>query len=90
MFLRLCETSHGNLTCGKAKAREIMDLFDKCKKFTRSLEVKEMGIYPYFRPIASAADTVVTIHGQELIMIGAISQIWINTFIAISHTMTMT
>jgi 8-amino-7-oxononanoate synthase len=48
-----------------------MDLFEKCKKFTRSLEVKEMGIYPYFRPISSAADTVVTIHGREMIMIGS-------------------
>ncbi|MFH2055742.1 MAG: aminotransferase class I/II-fold pyridoxal phosphate-dependent enzyme, partial [bacterium] len=48
-----------------------MDLFDKCKKFTRSSEVKEMGIYPYFRPISSAADTVVTIDGKELIMIGS-------------------
>jgi 8-amino-7-oxononanoate synthase len=48
-----------------------MDLFDKCKSFTRSLEVKEAGVYPYFRPISSAADTVVTIHGREMIMIGS-------------------
>jgi len=48
-----------------------MDLFDKCKSFTRSLEVKEAGFYPYFRPITSAADTVVTIHGREMIMIGS-------------------
>lgn len=48
-----------------------MDLFDKCKSFTRSLEVKEAGFYPYFRPISSAADTVVTIHGREMIMIGS-------------------
>ena len=48
-----------------------MDLFDKCKKFTRSLEVKEAGFYPYFRPITSAADSVVTIHGREMIMIGS-------------------
>jgi 8-amino-7-oxononanoate synthase len=48
-----------------------MDLFDKCKTFTRSLDIKEMGIYPYFRPISSAADTVVTIDGKELIMIGS-------------------
>ena len=48
-----------------------MDLFDKCKRFTRSLEVKEAGFYPYFRPISSAADSVVTIHGREMIMIGS-------------------
>jgi 8-amino-7-oxononanoate synthase len=48
-----------------------MDLFDKCKSFTRSLEVKEAGVYPYFRPISSASDTVVTIHGREMIMIGS-------------------
>ena len=48
-----------------------MDLFDKCKSFTRSLEVKEAGVYPYFRPISSASDTVVTINGREMIMIGS-------------------
>ena len=56
-----------------------MDLFDKCKKFTRSIEVKEMGVYPYFRPISSAADTVVTIGGREMIMIGSNNYLGLTT-----------
>ncbi|MCK4857086.1 MAG: pyridoxal phosphate-dependent aminotransferase family protein [candidate division Zixibacteria bacterium] len=56
-----------------------MDLFDKCNKFTRSLEVKAMGTYPYFRPISSAADTIVTIEGQELIMIGSNNYLGLTT-----------
>ena len=71
MFAFLCCIFPANLTRVDREASRKMDLFDKCKKFTRSLEVKEMGIYPYFRPISSAADTVVTIDGKELIMIGS-------------------
>jgi 8-amino-7-oxononanoate synthase len=56
-----------------------MDLFDKCKGFTRSLEVKEAGFYPYFRPISSAADTVVTINGREMIMIGSNNYLGLTT-----------
>ncbi len=48
-----------------------MDLFDKCKSFTRAREVMEAGFYPYFRPISSGQDTEVTIRGQRLIMIGS-------------------
>ena len=56
-----------------------MDVFEKCRAFTRSLEVKEMGIYPYFRPIESAADTVVTIQGREQIMIGSNNYLGLTT-----------
>jgi 8-amino-7-oxononanoate synthase len=56
-----------------------MDLFDKCKKFTRSMEVKDAGVYPYFRPISSATDTVVTIHGHEMIMIGSNNYLGLTT-----------
>lgn len=48
-----------------------MDLFDKCRQFTRAHEVMEAGLYPYFRAISSGQDTEVTIKGQRLIMIGS-------------------
>lgn len=48
-----------------------MDLFDKCKNFTRAKEVMALGIYPYFRAIESGADTEVTIDGRTLIMLGS-------------------
>ncbi len=47
------------------------DLFEKCRKFTAAREVMAMGVYPYFRVITSAPGTVVTVNGQDLIMIGS-------------------
>ncbi len=48
-----------------------MDLFSKCYNFTRAKEIIEAGIYPYFRPIESGADTQVVINGKPVIMIGS-------------------
>jgi len=43
----------------------------KGKNFTRSREIKALGLYPYFRPISSAQDTEVMIHGQKVLMLGS-------------------
>lgn len=48
-----------------------MDLFDKCLSFTRADEVKEMGIYPYFRVIEENEGPVVSIEGRKIIMAGS-------------------
>jgi 8-amino-7-oxononanoate synthase len=48
-----------------------VDLFDKCRQFTRAREVMEAGLYPYFRAISSGQDTEVVIKGQRMIMIGS-------------------
>jgi len=48
-----------------------LDLFNKCYNFTRAKEAIEAGIYPYFRPIESGADTQVVINGKPVIMIGS-------------------
>lgn len=56
-----------------------MDLFEKCRKFTRSHDVKEMGYYPYFRPISSAAETEVIIGGRKMIMIGSNNYLGLTT-----------
>ncbi len=48
-----------------------VDLFDKCHQFTAAREVMAMGIYPYFRVISSAPDTVVTVEGKKQLMIGS-------------------
>ncbi|MBI3872397.1 MAG: aminotransferase class I/II-fold pyridoxal phosphate-dependent enzyme [candidate division Zixibacteria bacterium] len=47
------------------------DLFAKCRQYTTARDVMAMGIYPYFRVISSAPGTVVTVDGQELLMIGS-------------------
>ena len=48
-----------------------MDLFDRCRNFTRATEVIEAGIYPYFKAIQSGADSEVMIDGEKKIMIGS-------------------
>jgi 8-amino-7-oxononanoate synthase len=48
-----------------------VDLFDKCKKFTRAKEVIAAGMYPYFRPIQSGPGSEVIIDGRSMIMIGS-------------------
>jgi len=48
-----------------------MDLFQKCKEFTAAREVMAKGLYPFFNPISSGADTEVIINGRKIIMIGS-------------------
>ncbi len=48
-----------------------MDIFQKCANFVEADKVKEEGLYPYFRPIASAEDTEVIIEGKKVLMFGS-------------------
>ena len=48
-----------------------MDLFQKCRDFTRADDVKESGYYPYFRSIEENEGPVVRIEGREVIMAGS-------------------
>jgi 8-amino-7-oxononanoate synthase len=49
-----------------------MDVFDKCGATVREVErAHELGIYPYFTPIESVQDHVVTIASKQYIMIGS-------------------
>ncbi len=48
-----------------------MDLFDKCKSFTRADETKASGYYPYFHAIEENEGPVVTIEGRKVIMAGS-------------------
>lgn len=45
------------------------------KAFDTNIVLEEEGIYPYFRPIASDQDTVVTINGKEILMFGSNSYV---------------
>jgi len=47
------------------------DVFDKCRDFTLASEVREQGLYQYYREISSGQDPVVTIDGRELVMLGS-------------------
>jgi 8-amino-7-oxononanoate synthase len=43
----------------------------KCHTFTRANELRAVGLYPYFRTIESAQDTVVEIDGRKMLMLGS-------------------
>lgn len=49
-----------------------MDIFQKCADSAPYYaEVRNGGIYPYYRAISSGQDPVVTVDGQELVMLGS-------------------
>jgi 8-amino-7-oxononanoate synthase len=48
-----------------------VDLFDKCKAFTRADEIKAAGLYPYFRAIEESEGPEVMIEGRKIIMAGS-------------------
>lgn len=48
-----------------------MDLFQKCRNFTRAQQAIQEGWYPYFKAIESGADVEVMIKGRKMIMAGS-------------------
>src|ERR1700690_3131152 len=52
-------------------AKKPVDLFQKCRDFTRADEVKAAGFYPYFRAIEENEGPVVQIEGRKVIMAGS-------------------
>jgi 8-amino-7-oxononanoate synthase len=48
-----------------------VDLFEKCRSFTRADEVKAMGCYPYFHAIEESEGPVVKIEGRSIVMAGS-------------------
>jgi 8-amino-7-oxononanoate synthase len=45
--------------------------FEKCDNFTTANEMRDLGLYPYFRTIESAQDTEVRINGKKMLMLGS-------------------
>ncbi|HEX9727396.1 MAG TPA: pyridoxal phosphate-dependent aminotransferase family protein [Gemmatimonadales bacterium] len=54
-------------------------LFEKCKNYTKAHEVEAAGLYPYFKPISRAEDTVVCIEGHDKVMMGS------NNYLGLTH-----
>ncbi len=48
-----------------------MDLFEKCRAFTRANQAREEGWYPYFKEVESGAGPEVMVDGRKMIMIGS-------------------
>lgn len=56
---------------GGEAPRSPAPIFAKAHKFTAADEMVSLGLYPYFRTIDSPQDTVVTIDGHEMLMLGS-------------------
>jgi 8-amino-7-oxononanoate synthase len=50
---------------------KILDVFQKCRDYTRASDAREAGHYLLFREIGSPQDPVVTMDGQKVIMLGS-------------------
>jgi len=48
-----------------------MPLLRKVREFNEPDRIREMGLYPYFRPISSAHGTSVLLDGREILMLGS-------------------
>jgi len=48
-----------------------VDVFQKCREFTRAQEARDAGVYLMYREIGSPQDPVVTMDGQKVIMLGS-------------------
>lgn len=56
-----------------------VDLFDRCRRYTRAKEAKAAGLYPYFIPISGSEGTEVIIDGDRKIMLGS------NNYLGLTH-----
>lgn len=56
-----------------------MDLFEKCRNFTRADEAKASGNYPYFHAIEESEGPVVQIEGRKIIMAGSNNYLGLTT-----------
>lgn len=56
-----------------------MDLFDKCRGFTRADEARKGGYYPYFIPLEDTEGTEVVVNGKRMIMIGSNNYLGLTT-----------
>ncbi len=55
------------------------DVFTKCAEFTEAQNVKDMGLYPYFRSIEGIYENQVVVGGRRKIMIGS------NNYLGLAH-----
>lgn len=57
----------------------ILDVFEKCKKFTRATDLIEAGIYPYFQALSGNDGSRVQMNGRNIIMLGS------NNYLGLTH-----
>jgi len=54
-----------------APVSQVPPILNKAYRYKRADEMSARGLYPYFRCIDSAQDTIVTIDGHEMLMMGS-------------------
>ncbi|MDH3732986.1 MAG: aminotransferase class I/II-fold pyridoxal phosphate-dependent enzyme [Gemmatimonadota bacterium] len=67
------------MSAPESAVREGLEIFRKCREFTRADEARAAGLYPYFLPIEESHDTHVVIRGEDKIMIGS------NNYMGLTH-----
>lgn len=55
------------------------DIFDKCYAFRRHVVARELGVYPFFRPLTDSEGSRVVIEGKPRIMLGS------NNYLGLTH-----
>jgi len=56
-----------------------VDVFQKCKEFTRVSEARAAGHYLFYREIESPQDPVVTMAGQKVVMLGSMNYLGLTS-----------
>ncbi len=56
-----------------------MDIFEKCYQYTDADELRQQGLFPYFRELQSRQDTEVIMEGQRRIMLGSNNYLGLTT-----------
>jgi 8-amino-7-oxononanoate synthase len=56
-----------------------VDIFDKCRAFTRADELKAADLFPYFTPIQEAVGNRIKVGGRPMIMVGS------NNYLGLAH-----
>jgi len=51
----------------------------RISQYSAPTEIKNLGLYPYFRPLASGQDTEVQLNGQRLLMLGSNNYLGLTT-----------
>jgi 8-amino-7-oxononanoate synthase len=56
-----------------------VDVFQKCRDFTRVSDAREAGYYLMYREIESPQDPVVTMNGQKVVMLGSMNYLGLTS-----------
>lgn len=69
----------GRVGVRPASAARASSLLEKCARFTKADELRELGIYPYFRLIETGQNTEVIVNGRKMLMLGSNSYLELTT-----------